>query len=92
VTELNATQAVIEKRVDFVIENQDSEEFVRLKDNKLRGSNCFFGKIQLLGKKKKEVRQGKYHKGLLILQPGPKIKTDLYDTKRKRYFNNPFRD
>jgi hypothetical protein len=67
-----------------------SDEEVNLKENPMRNSNRFFGKVQLLGKKKKVAKPSKLGKGLLLLQPGPRLNVGLLNTKDRKYFKNPF--
>jgi len=69
---------------------RDSEEEVNIRHNKLRTSDRYFGKIQLLGKKKRQVKQSKHGHGLLLLQPGPRFPVGLYNPKQGKYFKNPF--
>ena len=77
------------RKLDFA-EEEESEDSVHLNNKHLRDSNKYFGRLQLLGKKDKIAKQGKLNKGLLLLQPGPKIQVGLYHPNKQKFFKNPF--
>lgn len=66
--------APLSKKLDFA----DQIHQTKPPPNKLRDSNRYFGQIQLLGKRPKVLSSNKYGQGFLLLQPGPKFPTKLY--------------